>query len=374
MAAGEQVASAPSPPEGSGRLQQIDVLKGVAALSVVATHSLSAQALTDTWAVLHIWQAVPLFIVILAANAAMSFERRAASGRARVFSGQYLLTRSVRILAPFAFVWALAWIIGHDRGALQFGVESWFLQLPYPGRGNYYVPLVVALLLLAPLVFALYKRWPWLTLVGLFALDIAFELAAARIPAFTSHPFLYSVAFPRYLAAFGLGFFLVDSRLSWRVRGTALGVGAVGSLAYLYAGNTGAWAPPFLPTWRTQNVLAAFYPASLAALGLRYLPRDSDTAPLVALSWVGRASYHVFLIQILYFMLAPRPHTVLMIAVNVIMCAFAGLGFYFAELWIRGRWRGRSSIPPVRDPHEGGQAESTDSDPVPATGTEPLGR
>ncbi len=231
MATSEIPSSSPSPSDPTGRLQQIDVLKGVAVLSVVATHSLSAAELVDSWAVLHIWQAVPLFIVILGANASMSFDRRVAAGAPRVFTREYLLSRMIRILAPFALIWALAWIVGRDKGRLLFGIESWVLQLPYPGRGNYFVPLVVALLLLAPLFYKAYRRWPWLTLVGLFAVDVAFELAAAGVVTFETRPFLYSVAFPRYLAAFALGFFIVDFRLSWRLRGTVLGAGTAGSLA-----------------------------------------------------------------------------------------------------------------------------------------------
>ena len=321
-------------PDGNQRLQQIDVLKGLAVLSVVLTHSVSAAVLVRSWAVLHIWQAVPLFVVVLGANASMSFDRRLQRGAPRLFTREYVTTRALRILGPFALVWLLALIVGHDRSALQFGWESMLLQLPYPGRGNYYVPLVVALLLLAPLVYAAYRKRPWLTIVVLIALDLAFELVAARIPVFESHPFVYSVVFPRYLAAFVLGFFVVDSRVSWRQRGTVLGLGAVASLTYLFLANAGLWSPPFVPAWRTQNLLAAFYPASLAAVGIRYLPAQSQRASLTGMAWVGRASYHVYLIQMLYFMLVPRSHTVLMIVVNVVMCALAGLGFYFSESWI----------------------------------------
>ena len=343
MGADENPRSARAPGDREGRLQQIDVLKGLAVLSVVATHSLTAAKLVDSWAVLHIWQAVPLFVVILAANASMSFDRRRAEGAGRLFTVDYIVSRAVRILAPFALIWLLAWIVGRDKAALQFGAESWLLQLPYPGPGNYYVPLVVVLLLLAPLLYVSYRKSRWLTLGALIALDLVFELLAARIPLFESHPFVYSVAFPRYLAAFALGFLVADSRLRWRVRATVLGAGMLASLAYLYVGNSGSWSPPFVPAWRTQNVLAAFYPAALAALGMRLLPQRSTRAPLVGLAWVGRASYHVYLVQMLYFMLVPRSRTALMIVVNVVLCAFAGLGFYFFERWLGARRASRGS-------------------------------
>jgi len=32
-----------------------------------------------------------------------------------------------------------------------------------------------------------------------------------------------------------------------------------------------------------------------------------------------------------------------MIIANVVICAFSGLGFYFAELWVRVSWRAKTA-------------------------------
>lgn len=42
----------------------IDFIKGIAALSVILLHTFSRNVLLDTFAVYHIWQAVPLFFLI----------------------------------------------------------------------------------------------------------------------------------------------------------------------------------------------------------------------------------------------------------------------------------------------------------------------
>ncbi len=325
------------------RLQQIDVLKGLAVLAVVATHSLSASQLVNSWAVLHIWQAVPLFVVMLGVTAAMSFERRHRAGAAHFFTRGYLTSRALRLLLPFALVWVLSVIVAYDKRDFRFDALSFLLRMPYPGRGNYFVPVVVVLLLIAPAVYVAYRKAPWVTLAGLIGLNLVFELAAAHVALFDRRAFVYSAAFPRYLAAFALGFFIVDVRVNKGVRWAVLGVGAALSVFYLYVGNSGLWAPPFLPDWRTQNVLAVFYPALLAAIGIRYLPQRSDNPLLVGTAWIGRASYHVFLMQMLFFTLVPGSRTWLMLIVNVVICAFAGLGFYFAELWVRDSWRAKTA-------------------------------
>ena len=311
------------------RLHQIDVLKGLAALSVVVTHSLSVEELIGSWAVFHVWQAVPVFIVLTAVNASISFGRQRARGAAHLFTATYVRRRGSRILIPFAVAWLFALLIGMRGGDLRFGPETLLLQLPHPGPGNYYVSLALALTAIAPLVYVGYRRRPGLTLGALFAIDIAFELLAAQTSAFITHPFLYSVAFPRYLAVFGLGFFIVDERVSNRLKWTVLVAGSAFSVVYLLLGNSGAWAPPFLATWRTQNVLAAFYPALLVALGSRYIAASSNNWLYRGLTLIGRASYHVFLAQMVYFMVVPQSKSETLV-LNLVVCTLLGVGFYYA--------------------------------------------
>ena len=164
-----------------GRVTQIDILKGLAALAVVVTHSYTAPELIGGWAVFHVWQAVPVFLVILGVTSSISFQRTTATDPRKLLDSSYLIRRGVRILAPFAFVWVLSAIVGQARGSLKIGFSSALLRLPYDGPGNYFVPLVVAFLLIAPFAYACYRRWPYATLVAAFVLDFAFELLAVRV-------------------------------------------------------------------------------------------------------------------------------------------------------------------------------------------------
>ena len=48
-------------------------------------------------------------------------------------------------------------------------------------------------------------------------------------------------------------------------------------------------------------MIAGAYPAALVALGHKYLPRQG----LKGLATIGQASYHVFLLQMLFFAAVP---------------------------------------------------------------------
>jgi peptidoglycan/LPS O-acetylase OafA/YrhL len=314
----------------SKRLQQIDVLKGGAAIAVVATHSMTVAQKTAWWTVLHVWQAVPVFVILLGANSALSFSRKDDRRLRSVLTRRYLISRAQRILLPFLVIWPLALAVGiYARRVVLNGLTLIGL-LPYPGPGNYFVPLVAALVLLAPLVWWGWVRSPWLTLGTLFAIDLIFELAVTRVPLFVEAPFLYSAAVPRYLAALGLGFLIADSRIPRNTRYAFVFCGAVLSLAYLVAGNLGVWSAPFLPTWRTQNLLAVFYPAAIVVAGLLLLPSDGSGMAVRSLARAGRASYHVFLVQMVYFMVVPQGRVILLV-VNVVLCVLGGIAFHESD-------------------------------------------
>lgn len=312
----------------ASRLGQIDILKGLAAIAVVATHSYTAEQLVKGWTVFHIWQAVPVFIVVLGLTSSLSFGRRASDSASGLPA--YVRRRAVRILGPFTLAWILAAFIGRHAGRMNVGLETLALRLPYGGPGNYFVPVVIVLLLIAPFFYAWYRRAPTATVVGAFALDLLFEIWAGSMLLFSQHPYVYSIVFARYLAAFALGFFIADGRITDGKKWLVLGVGAVASVSYLAFGNVGLVDTPFVEAWRTQNVLAVFYPALLVMIGLQLLPREPSGWLAVALASVGKASYHIFLMQMLFFVLVGQGKSGLLI-VSIVFCVFSGIGFLATE-------------------------------------------
>jgi peptidoglycan/LPS O-acetylase OafA/YrhL len=265
------------PPEQAARVNQVDAMKALAILFVLIDHSLNEQILYSAWAPLHDWQAVPVFMVLIG------------------FAGQWgtVYRRVVRVLVPFAILWLASLVVALIIGQQPVGWMSLVGYLPVTGPGNFFVPIVLCLSLLLPVFRWLAGRSMLLLVVALGLADLAFELAAPHIPLFAEgHPYLYSAAFPRYLLAVGLGFWLVTRpRLRWVV---SLGLA---SLAYIVGSRLTGWRPPFLPDWGTDNLLASGYPAMLVAVGLRYLPAKIPAA----VSLIGRATYHIFLAQILFF-------------------------------------------------------------------------
>ncbi len=87
-----------------------------------------------------------------------------------------------------------------------------------------------------------------------------------------------------------------------------------------------------------------FYAALLVLLGIKYLPRTGANLFVRALARTGRLSYHIFLVQIVYFaLLAPtlvvtirhRVHghapMAIELIMNVAVCVALGIGFAIFE-------------------------------------------
>jgi peptidoglycan/LPS O-acetylase OafA/YrhL len=291
--------------DGRPHLAQIDLLKGVAMLGVIALHALTSDELHDAWGPLHFGQAVPIFLVLMALNAAGSLRRRGpGASLGGLLTRDYLAGRARRLLVPFAVVWVAALVLGAIEDDLDFGPTTFVGVLPLTGPGNYFVTIAFEFVLVFPLVYWAFRRAPVATIAACFALDAAFELIAPHVFE-GAYPFAYDAAILRYLGQIALGLWiaehtgLTDRRNRWVL------VLAAGSLAYLVAERESPAAFDWLRQdfGTTTNFLAAPYAAALVLLGLRLLPERAGSPPVRALAAIGRASWHIFLVQIVWFAL-----------------------------------------------------------------------
>jgi peptidoglycan/LPS O-acetylase OafA/YrhL len=294
------------------RLDQVDLLKALAVLGVLLQHGVTPGTRVDIFSSLHADQAVPVFVVLtgLLLSSRIPGARpaswRAADARA------YATRRFARLLIPFAATWLAALIVGALIDSIYIGPQTLLGALPIPGPGNYYVPVVLQLVVLVPLVTWAYRRRPLATLAGCLAVNVVFELAWAKLGAIEdvlgrASDFAYDATSLRYLFALALGVWLAEGTSPDRHRSRWLWLGATVAAVYLVLEQTlGARFPLFEPGFeRRTNFLVACYPALLVALGLRWLPVSAPRSlrPAVRL---GRASYHVFLVQIVWFGAMPE--------------------------------------------------------------------
>ena len=156
-------------------------------------------------------------------------------------------------------------------------------------------------MLIAPLIFYCYQKKPNLTLATLFGIDLCFELIAPMLPYW-----IYYISSLRYLAAFALGIYLSAALRTknafYKTKGfIVLSVLAIASFAYILVFMRQP-TPFFRPEWETQNLLSFFYPAFIIAIILLIHPLIGGLSNIGRkLNVIGKASYHIFLVQMIYF-------------------------------------------------------------------------
>ncbi|MHB8840446.1 MAG: acyltransferase family protein [Candidatus Aquicultor sp.] len=301
------------------RLYQIDALKGIAIISVLIMHSMPRDALSASCAAYHIGQAVPIFMVLMGFAAMQSFDAR---GIALI---PYYKRRFTRLATPLAIVFAVSLalaILAHLP--VNVGRETFIGVLPISGPGNYFITLLIEATLLMPFFYLAMKRVPKTTIALSFFISFLYELTAPHIGIFLRYPVLYASVF-RYLPAIALGMWIASDYQISSGRNRFILLGTLASLAYITVSTFfGFRVTYFLPFWGTQNILSFFYPVLLTMIGLRFLPRSN------LLEKLGRASYHIFLVQIVYFG-AGLPLAMLWpikTITDVTICIGLGLGLY----------------------------------------------
>jgi peptidoglycan/LPS O-acetylase OafA/YrhL len=320
--------------QSGSRSPAIDIVKGLAIVSVICLHSLSAGTLHRIGALYLIWQAVPVFIFLMGVNAARSFSRRGRRSLRELYSWDYLASRVDRVFVPFLLAFLATTLVGaltaEHRSAYTLLAELVTGQLPIGGPGNYFITLLFQLTLVFPLIYWGLRRQPLATVTVCLAANATFELLAPHVGFLKSDAYLYEAAMLRYLFLVALGGAVAN--MSARRLSTAwwMWCGALVSVAFLALAQFDASAIPFgLPGWENSDFVAAFYPATLVLGAMFALPRLASSRLSGAMVELGRASYHIFLFQIVWFGLGVwRMDSLPALIGNLTVTLLAGLVFY----------------------------------------------
>lgn len=289
---------------------QIDLLKGLAIISVLMLHTLPASILAASAFHFHIAQAVPIFIVLMSFSAYRSFGRKVEPTTHLLldFYPRYLRERTIRYLVPLlVFILAVSAMLRYHLSAppetmfndLTSRMECLFNIPCYPleGPGGYFLPLLFQLIIILPLMAQAYKHHPRLTLLATFVANLLFELSSTHM----GFPY-YHASVLRYMFLIPLSFIITDLQWIRSPNNRWVLIGFLVSVAYLL---TITFLPPstfanMTPDY-AESILSFFYPVVLVSLCLRFLPQKSSERTTIWLAKIGQYSYYIYLAQMSLF-------------------------------------------------------------------------
>jgi hypothetical protein len=296
------------------RMDYLDIAKGFAAMSVVLLHLFNDKTLFNCLAPWHIWQAVPVFLMVAGVTGAMSCRKYAGiSGNLGWEKNKADLAAYYRTLPAKALVlyipYAVVTILYHMWSRETLGIELFFntMFMGYLGPGGYFVPLIVQHLIFFPLVLSLRgKVGSDLKFLGAaLGISIVMELLFAFADV-ESTRFIYRIFYFRYLFACCLGAVLADhnpfGKNTFRLL-TLLSIAYIWATCYL--SNVEASPQRFwnffvirADDWYFQHYPGFFFTAWLV-FGLR--DHEARIPCVELLKKLGRSSYEIFIFQMLFF-------------------------------------------------------------------------
>lgn len=286
---------------------QIDFLKGLAIIAVLILHILPPGWGNLPIVVLTLAQCVPIFFLLMGLNTSMSFKRKNLKTIRELYSLNYFKKKFLRLLPSFFIVFILFLVLCLFKGTIIFDWKYLIGMFPHGTNwytpGNYFISAVFQFTLIFPLIYYLYKKYSLKSvLIASFIINILFEIIS-RYTLFYEYSFLYSACLLRYLFIIVLGIYLMDNLNLEHVKdflsNKFLIIGLFISLLFGLTIVFGWVLPLFPPVWTSSKILLCFYPVLLCVLALRYLPKGENNI----ISYLGRASYHIFLLQIFIFCL-----------------------------------------------------------------------
>jgi hypothetical protein len=324
---------------------QIDLLKGLAIISVVFGHIVAYQAVTNpqlvsivtkqiinvpintqvnfnfidiiyaiyhtfthwiTYSALSTQQVIPLFIIIMSFNLSLAFHRRGYSKLKNFYSLTEIKKKFRRYFLPYIIIFFISLILGliffliTNRQILFVNLKLLMGYLPINGPGAYFIPLILQMVLLFPLLYIFYNYDRNLCLSVAFFLAFLCEI----VNNFGNNPIWYDDSLIRFFPHIILGIWISNLYLASQLKNKyfiLFGIFSGFYLIFISQFENGVLGIiHFRPYTASQNLLGCGWSALILIIGLLYLPNIKNIITKT-LAIIGKASYHIFLIQIVYF-------------------------------------------------------------------------
>ena len=307
----------------------LDTLKALSIIFVITTHFAwsRAQRLAfgfPFWIVM----AVPIFMFVSGFVNAASMDKHGITTFREAFNAKSVVKKFIRFLVPYLVI-AIAELFIHKSLHLKTVMDyvRFFMQ-GAKGPGGYYVTLMIQFIFVYPAIFLTMKEKPGRGMVFAFVFTFVYELFCAvnkiSYTAYTQLIFRYT-----FVIAFGTFLYLNKKKVNilWYIASFILGVAYIVGHDYLH------YESQIITMWQTTSLYGVLYIIPVIALIMHF----AGQLRIVPLEWIGKRTYDIFLIQMLYYECFNKlvgqyiTNTALHYIVNVAICVGVGALYYLIE-------------------------------------------
>lgn len=315
------------------RNHMLDILKGLCIILIILDHytgweDLRLQLLFPYW----ITMAVPVLMIVLGYQYALSYDRHAITRMSQAYSLRFVLDKFLRYSIPFWMAFLVEFVISSISMGPRAIIGAWIRGLFTGGwgAGSYYYPILVQFIFVFPILYFIVKKYDFAGVIFCGLLNALYEWIQY---AFEMDYKCYRLLLFRYilLIAFGCYVYFNRSKAKKWMSFVAFVVGAAFIWLYNYRGYT----PKVITHWTQTSFIAVLFIIPIIGFVLRSSKLMKLSCP--PLEFVGKASYNIFLVQMVYFNYAaarlyPYCKSVLLCNIaNLVITIAVGSVFYLVE-------------------------------------------
>lgn len=312
------------------RIDFLDYLKAICVIMVIITHYDWADKDSPFFTML-INMAVPVFMIISGYNFAMSNRKKTGGNLKKMYAWEMIKPKLIRFLVPFFTVCLIeiVLLVIEDK---HINPPRIFLLGAY-GPGSYYVPIMIQLLVIFPIIYKLVEKNARLGIALSGTANLLFEIG---VKIFDMDKYYYRLNIGRYLLliAFGCYLYLYPEHRVKKYQLISMFLIGLGYIVAVFGFN---WDIILFGYWKTTAMPIAFYIFPIIILLFRrYYHIKLPGVIGNTLTWIGQASYHIFLVQMVYYhfelggrLMASTWYIAL--PFNILVTVAAGLAFYEAD-------------------------------------------
>lgn len=307
----------------------LDVLKGVCILLVILTHFdwVEAERLKYFFPY---WMnpAVPIFMITSGYVYTESFKRKNVSTFKDAYALKGILDKAIRYTVPLLLIYAIEVPLKLMVFEKKLSIGEILLQLCLGGYGpgSYYYQYMMQFIFLFPLIYFVIKKWDFAGLVICGAANIFYEVI--KVPLDMSGE-VFRLIVLRYIFAIALGCYF--SMGKFKIKKWMAVLSFIFGAVFIYAVCYGGYKPTYFFRWSRTSMLAVFYIAPIA-----YLLIKKCTWECKPLAIMGKASYNIFFVQMVFFHIVGNyvggiPGTLWPMLGSYLVCIVLGILFYKIE-------------------------------------------
>ena len=319
------------------RISTFDYIKGLMIFIIILTHiNFLPQERLDLLFPFYIDMAVPVFMIISGYLSSLSLSKRNCES---AYSLDYLIKRALRFTVPLIiaiFIEYAAKITPfvNIKSAIVFIIKGGI------GPGTYYYPIMMQFILFFPILYLIIKNNHWGGFIFCGLINLVFEVWCVI---YKIDPEIYRVCILRYtfVIACGIFFYFEEKNFKKNLKTfIILLLSGVIGFAYIFITSYTQYRERIFVNWTTTSMMTTFWIFPLFFILYKALGK----LPPSKLQVIGKASYHIFLTQMVYYctiipyrISSAVPSVWIFAAINIIICVAFGCVFYYFEYFITSR-------------------------------------